>query len=138
MANGIKPMQPEVITGWMQAMFQQGQRVEAEKLGWRLIGANRTYGPVYDQLYSYHRASRQLAEAEKVLITKVENNPAAAEAVLQLATFYADQLKPREVKAALRRLLDNPKTFLQGHLAVGDFYGGRRQWADSIEQYEAG
>lgn len=138
MANESKPMQPDVITGWMQALFQGGEPTEAEKLGWLLIGANKRYGPVYDQLYSYYVASNQTADAEKTLATKAENNPSAAEAVLQLARFYADRSKPREMKAALQRLLDRPKIFPQAHLQVGDFYAGRRQWDESISQYEAG
>jgi tetratricopeptide (TPR) repeat protein len=138
MANESKPMQPEVITGWMQALFRKGQSAEAEKLGWQLIGANKTYGPVYDQLYSYYRAANQLAEAETILKTKVENNPFAPQPVLQLAAFYGEQSQSRKMQAALQRLLDNPKRFPQAYLQVGDFYVDRRKWDESINQYRAG
>jgi tetratricopeptide (TPR) repeat protein len=138
MANETERMQPEVITGWMQALFREGENAEAEKLGWQLINAHKTYGPVYDQLYSYYRAANQLAKAETILKTKVENNPSAAGPVLQLATFYGEQSQSREMQAALRQLLDNTKKFPQAYLQVGDFYADRRKWEESIWQYRAG
>jgi tetratricopeptide (TPR) repeat protein len=137
-ANEIKPMQPEIITGWMNALFQDGQLAEAEKLGLQLIAANKTYGPVYDQLYSYYIAANKVAEAEEILKSKVANNPSAPDPAFQLAAFYSDHGKPDEMKAILVRILDSPGTFPKGHLLVGDFYAGRRQWDESIRQYQAG
>jgi tetratricopeptide (TPR) repeat protein len=42
------------------------------------------------------------------------------------------------MRATLPRLLDSPGTFPRAHLQVGDFYAGRRQWDESIRQYQAG
>ncbi|MBV8729420.1 MAG: hypothetical protein JO336_06385 [Acidobacteriia bacterium] len=80
-ANEIRPLQPEIVTGWMQAMYYQRKRAEEEDLGWQLIRANRAYGPVYDQLFSYYRASGHLPASEKVSVTRVRNNSAAVEPV---------------------------------------------------------
>jgi cytochrome c-type biogenesis protein CcmH/NrfG len=84
MANEIKPMQPEIVTGWMNALFRDGRPAEAEKLGLQLIGAKKTYGPVYDQLVSYYMAANRAGEAVGILKAKVANNPSAPEPALQL------------------------------------------------------
>lgn len=137
-ANEVQPMQPQVITGWMQALFRLGRPAEAETLGWKLIAGNKTYTPAYDELYSHYIGVNRLADAERVLKIETENNPASLDAALRLAGFYRDHAKPGDMKATLQRLMDSPKTFPQAALQVGDFYAGRQEWSEAIRVFETG
>jgi len=138
LANAIKPMQPELIVNWTYVLFQDNQQAEGERLARRLIEANKSYGPIYDELFAQYMLLKKSTEAEEILKAKVSNNPSDAGAALQLAAFYAGPPRDREMNAVLQRMLDTPSVFPQAHLQVGDFYERMQRWNDAIQQYEAG
>jgi tetratricopeptide (TPR) repeat protein len=137
-ANDVQPMQPELILGWTLTLFQDNQPKEAERLGLQLIEKNKSFGPIYDLLYRNYRLLNRPADAENILKTKVGNNPTNGEYAIQLATFYAAASRPDEMKATVQRMLDNPKTFPEAHLEVGDLYRQMQHWEEAIQQYEEG
>lgn len=138
MANAIKPMQPELILRWTNVLFQDNQQVEGERLARQLMEINKSYGPIYDELFAHYILLKKPAEAEETLKAKVSNNVTDAGAALQLAAFYAGASRENEMKAVLQRMLDNPAAFPQVHLQVGEFYERIRRWNDAIQQYEQG
>jgi tetratricopeptide (TPR) repeat protein len=139
-ANAVKPMEPEVIVGLTQVLFQEGRSKEAEDLAMAMIAKNKTYGPIYDVLIRRRLAAKDLPGAEQILKTKHANNPSDAGAALELARFYAASSPPREadMKAVLQQMLDNPKAFPQAPLQVGDFYAVLRRWDEARKLYEQG
>jgi|SRR5579871_993136 len=137
-ANEGRPMQPEVVTAWMNALFRDAKPAEAEDLGRQLVRLHKTYAPVYDQLFNYYVGANRTADAEAILQLKARNNPGAGEFLVQLAAFYAARSRPDEMKAALQRLAGDPQVYPRGHLLAGDFYAGRQEWEEAIQQYEAG
>jgi tetratricopeptide (TPR) repeat protein len=137
-ANEAKPMQPEVIMAWAQVMLQDGKVHEGEDLAFQFIEKNKTYLPIYDLLFRYYVQSNRLADAEKILKTRSANNPNDPGGVLELAAFYATHSRESDMKAALQRLLDDPKTFPQAHLQAGDLYLRLQRWDEALEQYNAG
>ena len=137
-ANLVKPMQPELILSWTHVLFQDNQQAEGERLARKLIDANKSYEPIYDELLAQYLLLKKSTEAEEILKAKLNNNLADADAAFQLAAFYAGAAREKEMKAALQRLLDNPEVFPQAHLQLGDFYGRLRRWDDAIQQYEQG
>ena len=137
-ANQVKPLQPELILGWTEVLLEDGRTEEAEREGLQLIGKEKTYGPIYDLLYKYYSASRRLADAENILKLKVANNPKDAGSVLELAAFYAAAARETDMKQVVQRMVDNPKTFPDARLQVGDLYVRLQRWEDALHEYEAG
>jgi tetratricopeptide (TPR) repeat protein len=137
-ANAIKPMDPEVILGLTQVLFQEGKSKEAEDLAMALIAKQKTYGPIYDVLVRQRLEAKDLAGAEQILKTKHANNPSDAGATLELARFYAGSSREADMKAVLHEMLDNPKAFPQASLQVGDFYSILRRWDEARNLYEQG
>jgi tetratricopeptide (TPR) repeat protein len=137
-ANAVKPMEPEVVLGLTQVLFQEGKSREAEDLAMALITKNKTYGPIYDVLVRRRLEAKDLAGAEQILKTKHANNPSDAGAALELARFYAGISREADMKAVLQQMLDNPKAFPQAPLQVGDFYALLRRWDEARKLYEQG
>jgi tetratricopeptide (TPR) repeat protein len=137
-ANAAKPMRPDLVLSWVQVLFRDGQSAEAERLALELIQTHKDAGRIYDVLYGHYRSENRLAEAENILQTKVNNNPREIDYAMGLASFYAATGKQDRMTAVLRRVLDDPKTFPEAHLKVGDFYGAQHDWSDALRQYEEG
>src|SRR5579864_6026248 len=137
-ANAVKPMQPEVILGWTEALLRDKKPKEAEDLAFQLIRKDQHFTPIYEVLYRYYRSAGRLADAEKILQTKWANNPTDAVSGLQLAAFYAGASRDAEMKSVLDQMAGNPKAFPLAHLQAGDLYSQLQRWNDALPQYEAG
>jgi tetratricopeptide (TPR) repeat protein len=137
-ANAIKPMQPDVILGLTQVLFEAGKTKEAQDLAQAMIDKDKTYGPIYDVLVRYRLGVKDLVGAEQILKAKTANKPDDSGSLLELAQFYAATSREGDMKLVLQRILDNPKAFADGPLQVGDFYSRHRRWDDARKQYEAG
>jgi len=137
-ANAQKPLQPGLILMWVRVLFRDGQSPEAERLALQLIEAHRDAGSMYDLLYSYYQSENRPIDAESVLRKKASNNPDDINDALELAMFYAAAGKREQMTATLQRILDDPKTFPDARLRVGDFYCALHDWPEALRQYEEG
>ena len=137
-ANAAKPSQPDLILSWAQALFQDGKGAEAERLSLDLIQRRKDAARIYDLLYQQYRAQDRMADAENILRAKMDNNPSQSSYALQLAAFYAATGKTPAMEAVIKRLLDDPKTYPDARLRVGDFYGSLHEWDAALRQYEEG
>ncbi len=134
----VKPSDPTVTTALIQNLMVTGHGTEAEKLALDLIARQRSYGQVYNVLYGWYLKNNRPADAENILRTKVSNNPNQGGYLLELAAHYARLQKPEEMRAALQRLLDDPKDFPQARLWVGDFYVSLRNYPEAVRYFEEG
>ncbi len=137
-ANAVKPLQPEVIRGWTEALLQDQQPQQAEALAFQFLRKEHHYVPIYETLYRYYRSAARPVDAEKILQAWCVNNPTDASCTLELAAFYASASREAEMRAVLQRMIDNPKAFPQARLQVGDLFGQLQRWHDALDQYEAG
>ncbi len=137
-AQQIKPFQPPIVLGLVQALLADGQAAEAEKLAKEMIAKERTYGPMYDLLLQHYARANRLEDAESVLKAKVANNPKNAWFLIQLATFYGVVHRRQDMQATLEKLTANPKDYPDSFRLVGDFYGRIREWDTAIRHYEQG
>jgi tetratricopeptide (TPR) repeat protein len=137
-ADRIKPMQPNVVLPLVRSLFEADQREEAERLALQLIDREKTFGPIYDVLYTFYAKQNRTPDAERLLQRKVANNPGDAGPRLQLAALYAYLKRSPEMSGALRPLLDNPKGFPQARLQVGDFYRGIGSADEAMALYQEG
>lgn len=136
-ANQIKPMQPGLVTEYVQALMADGQWPQAEALARQLIHREKTFKPIYDVLYSGYLRLNRAGDAEALLKEKVANNPTDPDAILQLAGYYRRAGKDEPMQAALQRLAGNPKTFPKGHLLAGQFFGQFGDWDKAIQEFQA-
>ncbi|MBL8235966.1 MAG: tetratricopeptide repeat protein [Bryobacterales bacterium] len=127
-----------VTLGLCQALLQDNQFAEAEILGLRLLEKEKDYLPAYDLFYYEYLRINRHADAAKLLERKVENNPNDSGTILQLATHHSRLKNVSAMENVLKRLLDNPKSFPQARLQVGDFYANQRLWPEALRHYEAG
>jgi tetratricopeptide (TPR) repeat protein len=137
-ANAAKPMTPELVVPWVQALLRDGQDTQAEQVAHQLIQTHKDAAAIYDVLYRHYRSQNRLADAENVLRSKVNNNPQEIDYALQLATFYASDGKRDQMTAVLKPLLSDTKTHPTAYLKVGDFYLALHDWPEAIRQYEEG
>ncbi len=137
-ANIVKPLQPELMLGWTEVLLQDGQIAEAERQAFRLIAKEKTYGPIYDVLYKYYVSARRMPDAEKILKLKVSNNPTDAGSSLELAAFYSAAAREADMKGVVERMVDDPKTFPDARMQVGDLYGRLQRWDDALREYDEG
>jgi tetratricopeptide (TPR) repeat protein len=137
-ANLLKPLQPELVLGWAEVLLEDGQVGEAERQAFQLIGKDKTYGAIYDVLYKYYVSARRMPDAEKILKLRASNNPSDAGASLELAAFYAAASREADMKAAVGRMVDDPKTFPDARMQVGDLYGKLQRWDDALREYDEG
>lgn len=121
-ANSIKPMQPDIVLALAQELIRVHRDAEVEPLCWSLIHAHKSFGPVYDVLYRLYLKQHRIADAERVIRTKADNNPKIAGYITELAAHYAAFHKTAEMNAALQKLRDRPREFPNGRLVLADFY----------------
>ena len=137
-ANQIQPNQSDVVLSYFQALTVNKQFPEAEKLALDFLQKEKTYGAMYDMLYLEYARQNRLADGEKVLRLKVDNNPKNGLYLKQLATHYFLS-KDRASMDAVMAKLDNEKDFPDGHLIAGDFYlFNLREFESAERQYAAG
>ncbi len=136
-ANEAKPLQPEVITPYFQALAAGNRFPEAEKLAYQLIDKNKAYSPIYDLLYTEYARLNRLDDAERVLRLKTDNNPKNTGYLLQLATYYIVTKRRPEAEAIFKKMTD-AKEHPDGHLMVGDLFFFRlREFDRARAEYEA-
>jgi predicted Zn-dependent protease len=116
----------------------QGQPAEGERLALELIKVRKDAAPIYDLLFLHYRSQNRLADAESIMRSKVDNNPREINFALELATFYAAAGKRNQIAEILQRLLDDPRTFPDARLRIGDFYAALNDWPEALRQYLEG
>ena len=77
-------------------------------------------------------------DAEEILKSKAAHNPGQSLCYLELARYYLQTGRRREMAEIVGRVAGSPKEFPRGHLDAGDFYSEQKQWADARGQYEQG
>jgi len=133
-AYKLKPS-PPLALAYFQAMVDDKQVAEAEKLARSVIAANKEYAPMYDVLYVRYATNRLAAEAEELLKLKVANNPTDPNPLLQLCAYYYSTRKEPELEVTLKRLVEFP----DGHMMAGNFFFLQaRDFERARLQYEAG
>jgi len=121
-ANKIKPYQPDLVLVYMQTLAMVNKADEGEKLATELLKRDPSALTVYDALYLQFMRSNRVADAERILKSKVENNPKVPEAYLQLAAYYYGTKNHPEMMATLDRMSSKPKDFPHSQVNVGDFF----------------
>lgn len=136
-ANQVKPFQPDLVLTFFQALVQNDQFPEAEKLGRQLIDKQKDYAPIYDIMFLQYMRLKRPDDAEKILKLKSDNNPQRAKYLMELATYYYLQNRRSDMDAIIQRVTDEKK-YPEGHLLAGDFFFFRAREFDHAEaQYEA-
>ena len=135
-ANAAKPLAPELVISYFEALAFTNRMPEAEKLAHDVIASHKNFSPMYDLLYIQYMRKNKTDEAEQVLKQKIDANPNQAQYLLQLAQHYYLLQRRPELDAVIQRLSDEKK-FPEGHLLAGDFFLFRaREYDRAKEQYQ--
>jgi tetratricopeptide (TPR) repeat protein len=134
----VRPGSAPVATALVQTLTESGQAQEGEKLALDLLAHQKDYGPIYDALYRIYSNTNRPVDAERILQTKVDNNPRNVEYIEQLATYYALGGKTAEMKSTVQRMLDDPLNFPNAHQMAGDFYLQLKNYPEAIRYYDEG
>jgi len=134
----IKPLQTDLAPAYFEALAENQQFADAEKMGRDFLQREKTFAPLYDLMYLHYSRMQRPADAEGILKLKTINNPDNPTFLLQLAAHYYQTKQRPEMDAVMQRLNDE-KQFPNGHLLAGDFYFFRlRENENARMQYEAG
>ena len=136
-ALDVQPWNPAVTTLLVQTLLETGHYPEAEKTGLELVSRSKTYGPIYDVLYTFYFNANRTGDAENIARLKVKNNPKRESYVIQLAGHYERVQKKAEMQATLKKLLDDPTDFPDAQLRIGDFFLAEKNYPEAIRYYEA-
>ncbi len=134
----VNPLDGTLTVALGQNLVRTGHAQDAERLALDFISRDKSSGVVYDFLSEFYTTQNRLSDAENILKAKVSNNPKQAAYVLELALHYAELQKQAEMKAALQRLLDDPKDFPEADLLVGDFYARLGRYPEAVQYFEEG
>jgi len=135
-ANGIAPLQPEIVLPLAQVLFVTGHADEAEKLAHQMIAKQKTFGAIYDVLYQHAMRDKRPADAESILKLKIANNPANGDYMLQLARHYQILNREADMRAVLEKV--GSKDYVGGRMKAGIFYRGIRDFDSALREYQAG
>ncbi len=134
----IQPGSAPVTTALVETLNASGQPQEAEKIALDLLARHKDYGPIYDALARIYSNANRPADAEKALRSKADNNPRNPDYIVELATHYLLAGNTAEMKNALQRMLNDPKSFPNAQMRVGDFYVQQKKYEDAVRSYQDG
>jgi len=137
-ANEIQPLHEYLTIGYAQALMDNGQTEEADKLGRQLIAKKKDFGPIYNLLYRNATQQKQGGRAEELLKEKVRNIPGSPEPAIQLAAHYASLENKAAVQSTLQSFLETKPLPANAHLAAGDFYVRLRDPERAVAAFEQG
>lgn len=137
-AQKVKPFAKEIILPLIESLATNNRFPEAEKLAYQAIEKDKSFAALYDWLYLRYIGQQKNDLADKIYITKVDNNPKQVFYILQLAGHYFLTSRRPEMEQTLKRILDNPKDFPMGRAQVGDFYFRTKAVDLAVQQYEEG
>jgi tetratricopeptide (TPR) repeat protein len=136
-ANQAKPLQPDLVVAYFQALTANDHFPEAEKLAREMIAKDKTYSPIYDLLYRQYAQRGRLNDGEALLKLKVANNPLNPTYLLELANHYYTTNRFSDMDNVIQTMTDE-KRFPAGHLLAGDFFFFRlREYDRARQQYDA-
>jgi len=137
-ANKLKPNQQDVVLVYMQTLAAVNRAAEGEKLAYELLKKDPSALPVYDALFMQYMSAKRFPDAERILKSKLDNNPKVADGYLQLAAHYYGLKRQPEMVATLDRLSADSKDFPNSELLVGDFYLRIRDLDQAMAHYQQG
>jgi Flp pilus assembly protein TadD len=137
-ANAIRPMDPAIVGPWVETLLKDGQYQEGEKLAWQLIDSKKSFSLIYEVLYAHYMAQKRYAEGESVVQARIRNNPGDVNSVLQLGFHYHHLNQNAQMLGTLQRILDDPKTYPQGHLHVAEFYSNVSMPDEALRELHTG
>lgn len=134
-ADAVRPKQPELLFALAQVLNQDNQWLDSEQVAVKIVKDTPQYVPVYDFLALQYLRRQQPAQAEAMVLKKVENNPKVPEFKLQLAGFYrALQRRDQSEQVISKLLADNPNDAAV-YRKVGDFFVRIRELDRAIAIY---
>ena len=135
-ANRIKPHARDLISWYAECLVRAQKRAEAIALVEDMLAHDKTWGPGYDFLFMQYQDQREKQEA--VLRDRVKNDPANAAAIANYANYLLAMKRFPESEAVMRKVLDDKKSFPNGHELLGDYYIRAKKPDLALAEYRLG
>lgn len=134
----LKPSVSALSAAYFGALVLANRFEDGERVALELIQRDKTFSPIYDLLYEQYAQRKRTADAERLYVMKVQNNPDNGMYLLQLATHYALTGNRDAMNQTVEKLTDTAR-YPDGRLMAGDFYFLRlREFDRARQQYETG
>src|SRR5581483_10180715 len=88
-ANQLKPYSPDVVTWYAETLYNAKRADEAETLERNMLAHDKKWGPGYDFLFLLYSRAGNKDKAKAILEERVQNDPASALAIQNLANYQA-------------------------------------------------
>lgn len=137
-ANQIQPYSRELVAWYAEALLSDQKPDDAEKLVRDTIAHDPKWGAGYDFLFLMYSRANDRAKAEAILRERLDKDPANPIAVQNLANYLAASNRFPEAESIIKRVLNDNKSFPNGHEIAGDFYFRNKKFDQALAQYQAG
>jgi tetratricopeptide (TPR) repeat protein len=137
-ANKWNPGQIPIVAGLVEALFEDNQLAEGERVALSFLADHKNAIPIYDLLYRQYADADREKDAEELLKRKIENNPEQTAFRLELAQHYARFHRTVEMTATIGRLLEDPKRSYSVDLQVGDLYTALGNNGEALRVFQHG
>lgn len=137
-ANQIKPHSRDLIGWYAETLVQAQKPDQAIALVQDMLAHDKTWGQGYDFLFVQYGRSKEPEKAESILKERVQNDPSNATAIVNYSNYLMALKRTGEAEATIRKVLDDKKTFPNGHEIVGDFYVRQQQYDKAMAEFKRG
>ncbi|HZS57105.1 MAG TPA: tetratricopeptide repeat protein [Bryobacteraceae bacterium] len=137
-ANQLKPYSPDVVTWYAETLYNAKRVDEAETLERNMLAHDKKWGPGYDFLFLLYSRAGNKDKAKAILEERVQNDPASALAIQNLANYQAVSGDYADAETTAKRVLADPKAFPNRYQLLGDFYFRNKKFDQAMQQYQTG
>jgi predicted Zn-dependent protease len=102
------------------------------------VDKNPSFGAAYDLLYGIAMIQKSPAEAEKIVLRRLKNNPKDPLVRIRLAAHYFVERNLGEMEKVLAETLSRKQDFPNAYQDVGDFYYRIRDYDRAAATYQEG
>jgi tetratricopeptide (TPR) repeat protein len=121
-ANKIQPYARNLVGWYAEALVANNNTPQAMNLMEGMVAHDKTFGAGYDFLFLQHGRAGERDKAEAVLRDRIKNDPTNPVAFQNLSSYLLASNRVPEAEAVMQQVLNDKKSFPNGHEMVGDFY----------------
>jgi tetratricopeptide (TPR) repeat protein len=137
-ADQVQPHSRELVNWYAQALQQAGKTDQGIALVNETLAHDKTWGPGYDFLFMVYGRAGERDKAEAVLRQRATDDPTSAMALENYANYRLASGDFAGAEQVMLRVLNDPKSFPNGRMMLGDFYAHAKKPDQALAAYQRG
>ena len=137
-ADALRPFQTDIVVPLSRSLISDNQLPAAEKLYLALLDHDKSFVPVYGELYNLYLRQRRVNDAEAILRQGMANNPKELLFIGNLAAHYHSVGRNDEALKMIERLKAVGRGAKHVQQTLGSLYVKLGNPDEAIQQYEEG